>query len=116
MEITVCIVKMHGGTCEGYPTHSVRACVCGIDMYVSVPTGAREANQVRACVFASGQMNLSTGDVSGFEMHGFSMVAAGRVSFPDESKETPTLLSSSFLLKVGQRGLPLDRGARSSSS
>lgn len=44
------------------------------------------------------------------------MVAAGRVSFPDESKEMPIPLSSSFLLKVGQRGLPLDRGARSSSS
>lgn len=70
--------------------------VCGIDMYVPVSTGARKANQC-----ASGQTDLSTGDVSGFEMHGFSTAAIGHVSFLDESEETPTHLFSSFPLKAG---------------
>jgi len=70
--------------------------VCGIEMYVPVSTGARKANQC-----TSGQTDLSTGDVSGFEMHGFSTAATGHVLFLDESEETPTHLSSSFPLKAG---------------
>lgn len=84
-----CVLKMHGGNLWRI-SNNLRVCVlvCGINMYVPVSTGAREANQI--CVCVSGQTDLSTGDVSGFEMHGFSTAATGHVSFPDESEETPT--------------------------
>ncbi len=93
---------MHEGPCEGYPT--IGECVCWFVgyMYVPVSTGAREANQIGVCVCVSVQTDLGTGDVSSFEMHGFSTPATGHVSFPDESEETPTPLFSSSPLKAGR--------------
>ncbi len=54
------------------------------------------------CVCVSVQTDLGTGDVSSFEMHGFSTPATGHVSFPDESEETPTPLFSSSPLRAGR--------------
>lgn len=65
-------------------------CVGLWDRFVCSSLHRGSGSKSNLCVCVSGQTDLGTGDVSGFEMHGFSTAATGHVSFPDESEETPT--------------------------
>lgn len=62
-----------GNECVWISKYST-VCLCaGLwHRYVRFGLHRRSGSKSRMCVFVSGQMNLSTGDVSGFEMHGFS--------------------------------------------
>ncbi len=106
----VCVLKMHGGNLWRI-SNNWRMCVCVLvcGIYVCSSLHRGSGSKSNRCVCASVQTDLGTGDVSSFEMHGFSTPATGHVSFPDESEETPAPLFSSSPLKAGRWGFPSEQ-------